>query len=356
MSVNTTQSQRESVRVSRKAFSTACLEPALQFNAWAQLVRNFADVEPMHPVKQGFHGTADAIELPTFCVVSWKPDPVRFHHTEKHINQSGVDHWVLSFVRRGKILGEQKDETFQQAEGELAIKSFAVPYSGCLMTNDLVSVYLRRDDFSDISGLLDRMANRPIVGPLSCLLKDFISTIETSASNLSNEQANVLDKSFRLLLKAAVDPSPDRFAAAATPICAGKFNIARDFIEKNLKSPDLCAEQICQSLKISRRHLYYLFESSGGVAKYIKCRRLESCLRALTDRSDQRLVSTIAFEYGFTSTALFSRQFKAEFGFSPKDARDGPADEPVPNPGVDARFIDWLLNSKPEPIPGTLCA
>jgi len=326
-----------------KQFSTEKLDTADQFDYWAQLVRNFTDIDPLERRTGGFQAHAKAGEFGNFSLVSWNLDPLVYHHTDRHIAHSGADHWILSFVRQGQILGAQKDDVVQETAGDLTVKTLAAPFSGRLMTNDFISVYLHRDDFADIAPALDALANQPIRGSLSSLLKDCIAAIAGNANGWSEQQANGVVKAFSLLLRATVDPTTDRLAEAQAPIHAGKFNKIRAFIEQNLNFPNLTADYICGVLGVSRRYLYYLFETHGGVAKYIKSRRLDACYRALANGTDQRLVSSVAYAYGFTNTALFSRQFKAQFGISPRDAREGTVPSSGAGPAEQDHFIDWLL-------------
>lgn len=130
-----------------------------------------------------------------------------------------------------------------------------------------------------------------------------------------------MSDAFGHLIRAMVHQTPTTFEAARVPIAAAQFDRVRRFINKNLKSPDLTPETICASLGISRRQLYYLFERHGGVASFIRNRRLSGCYNALTRSTDRKLISSVASEYGFTNLPSFYRQFYARYGFNPSDAR-----------------------------------
>ena len=81
----------------------------------------------------------------------------------------------------------------------------------------------------------------------------------------------------------------------------------RRFVESNLASDDLTAEQICRELGISRTRLYQVFEQEGGVHHYIQRRRLLSAHAALSDPSTREQIVDIAFAVGFSSAAHFSK-------------------------------------------------
>ena len=155
----------------------------------------------------------------------------------------------------------------------------------------------------------------------------------------------VLVESLGLLLKAVFNPTEETVAAADQPISVGRFSLVRKYILQNLGSPDLSAASICEAMDLSRRQLYYLFDGHGGVAKYIKQQRLNAACRALANSSDTRLISTIAYAYGYTNLALFSRHFQSRFGFSPRDARAEQLCGHLPRQSSPQTFSDWLLRA-----------
>lgn len=94
------------------------------------------------------------------------------------------------------------------------------------------------------------------------------------------------------------------------------FNRVVLHIERNIESPELSPQSICRHIGISRSQLYRLFVNAGGVANYIRLCRLMKARAELTSTSRQRIAS-VAYKYGFTSHAHFSRVFKQYFGYTP---------------------------------------
>lgn len=90
------------------------------------------------------------------------------------------------------------------------------------------------------------------------------------------------------------------------------------YIEKNLGSPTLSPVTICRNVGVSRSQLYRLFSGSQGVSRYILTRRLLKARAALLSSAER--VSNVAFSFGFSSHAHFSRVFKRQFGYAPGSA------------------------------------
>ena len=99
-----------------------------------------------------------------------------------------------------------------------------------------------------------------------------------------------------------------------------------DFIEQHLADSTLTPVEIALAARVSVRHLHRLFVTRGNtVAESIRERRLERCRTDLADpRFSHRSITEIAFDWGFSDSAHFSRCFKKQFGVSPRAFRSNP--------------------------------
>jgi transcriptional regulator GlxA family with amidase domain len=97
----------------------------------------------------------------------------------------------------------------------------------------------------------------------------------------------------------------------------------KQHVGEHLGDPALNVDGIAHALNCSRRQLYNAFsEEPDGVAGYVLRRRLEACRRALRDRGNQtRSITDIAFSFGFSNMAHFSRVFRTHLGAPPSGYR-----------------------------------
>lgn len=93
-------------------------------------------------------------------------------------------------------------------------------------------------------------------------------------------------------------------------------------INKTLQAPPTPAE-LAARLNISVRQLYRQFELDGdSIGRYIQRQRLHCAARDLAQAGDNALpITTIAYKWGFTDSAHFSRVFKRHYNMPPKDYR-----------------------------------
>jgi len=93
-------------------------------------------------------------------------------------------------------------------------------------------------------------------------------------------------------------------------------------VEQHLDSPALSTEFICARSGWSRATVYRLFETEGGLARYIRRRHLLRAFRELTSGQPPHLrIVDLALAHQFASEASFNRAFRRAFGIPPGKAR-----------------------------------
>ena len=92
----------------------------------------------------------------------------------------------------------------------------------------------------------------------------------------------------------------------------------KEFVERRLSEPGLDVETIARALHCSKRTIHYAFENEESTLhQHIWGLRLEAARCDLESGRRGRSITDIAFARGFSSTAHFSRAFRARYGASP---------------------------------------
>lgn len=118
------------------------------------------------------------------------------------------------------------------------------------------------------------------------------------------------------LVQAGEPPRP-----AAVPELESFVTICA-YIDANLNSRSLNPAGLARAFGLSRASLYRLFEPVGGVAGYIRARRLARVREAIKvpDLGNRR-IAPIAYGSGFKSIASFNRAYRQAFGETPRQSR-----------------------------------
>jgi AraC-like DNA-binding protein len=121
--------------------------------------------------------------------------------------------------------------------------------------------------------------------------------------------------------------------AASPPTGLESFATICRFIDANLVASDLGVERLARTFGLSRASLYRLFEPVGGVASYVRTRRLGRARQELLAAGlDNRRIGPIAYQSGFRSVAAFNRAFRELYGEAPRDARKNRFKPPASRP------------------------
>ncbi|MCD2184652.1 helix-turn-helix domain-containing protein [Rhizobium sp. GN54] len=324
-------------------FNTESFERHEQFDAWCDFTSSMCELEAIESPKSGFIASAESYHLGSLQLTSFKLSPMRFKYTNDIIRKASFDHWCISIVTKGTAAAADDDRGFRATAGDTVLHSYARPFEGRVDVTNYSGLFFSRDEFWDVADELDNTAHQQVHGPMSHILGDFLASLEHRAAKLTVSDGKAVNEAFGHLLRAMVRQTPASMEAARAPIAAAQFERARRYINSNLKSPSLTPDLVCRDVGVSRRQLYYLFEQQGGVATYIRNRRLAACYSALVKASERRLIGQIAYEYGFTNLSSFCRQFSARYGFAPSEARAAwLAGGSAPTQEV-GTFVDWLL-------------
>ncbi len=99
---------------------------------------------------------------------------------------------------------------------------------------------------------------------------------------------------------------------------AAVYGQVRRHVEANLHDPDLTPDSVLQSLRLSRASVYRLFAHEGGLAAYIRSRRLRAAADELV-RFPHIAVQDIASGLGFNNASSFTRAFRRAYDIAPQE-------------------------------------
>ena len=139
-------------------------------------------------------------------------------------------------------------------------------------------------------------------------------------SELSEEGAIALSLDVRNALGAVLSDF-DTPTRKAVPYTLSLYRIVQraERYMRERTSEDLCVNDICTELGVSRRYLEYAFVDVFGSSpsRYFRVLRLHQVRRRLRNPGSGTTVTHEALSHGFNHLGLFSTQYRALFGESP---------------------------------------
>ncbi|WP_028214698.1 helix-turn-helix domain-containing protein [Paraburkholderia mimosarum] len=157
--------------------------------------------------------------------------------------------------------------------------------------------------------------------PLTRLLLEHLVALRQQIVGVSKEQARQSFLTAVELLVAAFSRQAGLSGNGRAAVRAAVYGQVRRYVETNLHDPDLSPDSVLASLHLSRASVYRLFEHEGGLAAYIRNRRLRMAADELV-RFPHMEVKDIAAGLGFNDASSFTRAFRRAFDIAPRELRD----------------------------------
>ncbi|WP_311274077.1 helix-turn-helix domain-containing protein [Methylobacterium sp. WCS2018Hpa-22] len=243
----------------------------------------------------------------------------RIERSTQQISQQGVDHLLLRIYLSGKASLRRNGSEIDVEAGRFTVfdlsqtmVSDATEVSSINLLIPRRSFERRLGDLSPQHGTSFRFDANPITRLMSDHLRSLSHCIETATAD---QQDSLSIATIALANAVFTDPTRDSPYERETILGIS----IRQFIEADLYSFDLGTEKLTARFGISRTALYGLFEQDGGIATYIRDRRLSRAMRILAglEGGPKRLISTIGYECGFETEKMFSRAFTRKYGINP---------------------------------------
>lgn len=184
-------------------------------------------------------------------------------------------------------------------------------------TGDVLFIVVPRDM---LPAHVEKLHGSAVKSGMGHLLADYFNSLSRNLINLSHADMPYAAQATRNMLLACLSPTSDTFAHAGTELDAILRERVSAYIDKHLLNQDLKPDLICRDVGISRSRLYRIFEASGGVACQIQRKRLLRIRSILENPVGAKVrIAEVAWRNGFANEKGFSRAFKAEFGYTPRD-------------------------------------
>lgn len=332
------------------SFHTRDLPPAERFSAWVEMA------SPTHRVSRPASDdpfTIDAF-MCTFgdmILSHGRYTQQVFSRTTEHIRRDHLDHFGLFAQGAGSRTLRQGPDGREVTvrPGDLLFFDMNQPSDSLATLSDTGTIYLPRPlveallpSASDHHGAVLRGAIPQLVAHHLLVVGGHM--MGEVSGVLSDPAYKVFDAlGYHRLVQATSDLALscllDTFGKAATiadqEAVAARAMMRRDdalrgeiirFIDAHLTDPDLHVPMLCATFCLSRSVIYRLFAEYGGIARFIKRRRLARIRAVVLANQDRRPLADISADYGFRSPAHFNREFRAVFGYPPGDLRQREGD------------------------------
>jgi AraC-like DNA-binding protein len=273
-----------------------------------------------------FHGRLSWRQMGGLLLCDISSAPQRVCRQSRHIRHGERDVIQLNLQLEGEGRVTQDGRECVTRPGEIVLYDSARPYE-LFYDRPFRQLYVDfpRELFRDRFGPTEHVTARTIDGTsgVGRFLLGYVKALVLQSEEDDSVFCDRLQTHFVDLLVTAVSALP---RGSEAPVGFGRAMTlcrAKSYIADKLGDEALSPASVAEALGVSRRYLYDLFADEDiPVAYWIRRKRLERCRSDIENSAlSTRSLSEIAFSWGFSDAAHFSRSFRNYYGMSPKGCR-----------------------------------
>lgn len=243
----------------------------------------------------------------------------RIERTPSQISAQAVDHLLVRIYLAGAASVDVGGDDREVRPGDFTIFDLSQVMKSDTGEISSINLLMPRRSLDRRLGDLSPMHGRVFrhdLNPFTRLMADRLGSLANCVEAADAWQRDSLSTATVALCNAML--TPEDGDSPYTPDTVLGIAI-RQFIDGDLTSYDLDADRITARFGLSRTALYALFEPEGGVARYIRNRRLARAMRILAgiERGPRQRISSVGYACGFETEKAFSRAFRRRYGVVP---------------------------------------
>jgi AraC-like DNA-binding protein len=308
--------------------STASVDPGRRLAYWVDMVCDTyvqLDCEPCAGA-DGIEGEIRADTLATLRLSRVTATAQHVRRTPAKVAASSDDYFLVSIQTEGRGTVSQDGRDALLMPGDFALYDSTRPYDlrfdgpfqqfVLMLPGPTLRTALQGTEAltaTTVSG--QRGAGHLMIG--------MIRTLAADIDTLAPESAAAVADSVSQILVAGLAALPAARRPAVSHLTAYHREQIKTLARERLRDPELSVAQIAARLRLSPSTLHRAWAGEPcSLSDWIWAQRLDAARRDLCDpASAARSVSEIAYAWGYSEAAHFSRAFRARFGCAPRELR-----------------------------------
>jgi AraC family transcriptional activator of tynA and feaB len=253
---------------------------------------------------------------------SWRFSP---HRTSACSGLPESSRLLATLQMEGTAYLSQDGREIRMGPGDLCVIDPAYPFQ--IETTEMLthSVYLEREAVRAVLPEIDVLTARVINGRsgAGAIFTAMVNEMFKLAPTLDEDTANSIAEALPYALATAFTGLRHERLPLQPKLKLLHRQRIRRFVRERLRDHKLDASSIAKGVSLSARYVHELFaEETESLMKWVWSERLARCRQDLAAPSlVARSISEIAYSWGFSDMAHFSRAFRQRFGMTPREWR-----------------------------------
>lgn len=311
----------------RSTLSTAHAPPAERKRFWDRAVtQTYFPLDLTFKNSPAFSGELDVWSVGNLSISRNKSDALLYRRHKRHVVHEREESFLITIPELSEIQFAQAGQEVRCKPGTFLVERSHLPYefsyaeANTLLVLKVPSAMLRAR-----IGQPERLSSLRFdcSRGIGLLFTDMIRTSVQRLDELDPGSLDVIGRHLVDLLVLSIEADERVIAGGTTAVQTAHLHRVERFVRANLADIHLTPQIIADRCTISVRYLHRLFETLGTtVCEWIRTQRLLMCDEALRDPACRHSISEIAYRWGFSDQAQFSRHYRRHFGRTPSATRE----------------------------------
>jgi AraC-like DNA-binding protein len=315
---------QESMRMNIVAESTDHVAPQQCADHWCRTI-----AEAYFPLHLSFRdaarfsGRLERRELGPVSLSRLRTEALSYERQPRHLRDGGKEEYLIAIPARSPIEFRQLGRDVRCDPGGFIVERGNEPYRFAYhAANDLCVLKVSKQTLSEKLSRPDRFCaqvfdGRTGIGNLFSETARQLQVLQLT----DRRSAHVLGRQLVELLALTLDQETGDDEQVRSSVQAAHLRRAKQVIIDTLPNQDLSPSTVANACGISKRYLHELFSSSNTtVSQFIREQRLAAARDAL-QLTPHDSIADVAYRFGFSDQAQFSRLFRAMFDVTPSGFR-----------------------------------
>jgi AraC-like DNA-binding protein len=272
-----------------------------------------------------FNGELVSWQLGDVSISRLQSQPLQYRRLPKHLLPERKEEFLVTIPTRSELQFSQCGREVRCNPGGFILERSDEPY--IFSHADTADMWVLKVDASALGARIrqpDRFCSYQFdaTNGASALFVDMLHLIPRRYGVMNEQVCETVGRQLMDLLALALESDERTLTSHSSAVRASHLTRIDAFLRRHLHDPDLDPHKVANGCGISVRYLHELLrDTNQTLGQWIRDQRLAAAREKLGSAGDKESIAQIAYRFGFSDHAQFSRAFRAQFGLSPRDYR-----------------------------------
>jgi AraC-like DNA-binding protein len=306
--------------------TTSETPPASRSTHWHQAIaETYFPLDLIFQESDNFNGNLTSWFFGDVSLSRLTASPTLYRRLPRHLVAERDEQFLVTVPARSEVNFSQCGKSVRCNPGGFILERSDEPYEFSHASD--ADLWVVKVDAKKLAGRIrapDRFCSLQFDASSGAggLFTDMLHLLPQRFDAMTAEARSTVGQQLVELLVLSLQADERTLTSANSSVREAHLTRIESFVRQSLGDRELDPETIAGACGISTRYLHELFrDTNQTLGQWIRDQRLAACHQDLADPGNRQSIAEIAYQWGFSDQAQFSRNFRNHFGLSPTEFR-----------------------------------